>query len=146
MKVVAPTEEHLRSIKVRPYEIEDFGENIDDATIQYFLTADRAYTLLDDEENVVAVMGGTVAEDKTCHAWMIASELIYKHPVATLKLILRIQKEGVELNGVKLFYTYNLPNFPREIEYLKATGYQFHSKSSDFDDNKERLLFIKRVK
>lgn len=145
MKVVAPTEAHLRSIKVRAYELEDFGENIDDATIQYFLTSDRAYTLLDDEGNVVTVMGGVVAEDKTCHAWMIASELIYKYPVATLKLILRIQKEGAEFNGVRIYYTYNLPNFSREIEYLKATGYVYHSKSSDFDDKKERLLFIKRV-
>lgn len=145
MKVVKPTEEHLRSIKVRAYEREDLGETIDDATIQYFLKADRSYTLLDDGGNVLTVLGGNYPEKGMCHAWMVASDLIYKYPVATMKLILRIQKEGAKLDGVKVFYTFNLPNFPREIEYLQATGYSAYSLSSDFLDKKERILFIKRV-
>lgn len=144
MKIVPLKEEHLRSIKVRPFEVEDYGQNIDDEQIEYFLSSTHAYTLLDDDGEVIAIMGGLV-ERSLCHAWMLGSELIYKYPVATLKLIFRIHNDGIKKFGVKKFFTYNLPGHEREMNYLKSIGYKEHGRANDFDDNKERILFIREV-
>lgn len=143
MRVDRIRRKYLRSIKVRQYEIDDLGENLDDGTIDYYLKSNVGHALLDDSDEVIAILGG-VFEGVTCHSWMLASDLMYKYPVATLKLMVRTHKEAVE-KGTKLFFTYNLPHSEKEIKCLESIGYVQHGRTDEFDDNRERILLIKKV-
>lgn len=144
MKVEPLCEKHLRSIKVREFEVTDLGENISDELITYWLSSTHAFSLIDDNGEVIAAMGGIVNKG-ACHTWLIASQMMYKYPAATLKLAIRLHQDGIRDYGVKKFFTYNLPQFKREIIFLQSLGYRAKGTASDFHDSKERILFVKEV-
>lgn len=144
MKVEALNESHLRRIKVREFERVDLGENIDDGQIQHFLSSQLGYALIDDEDQVVIVFGGVITEGYW-NTWMLTSELMFKYPIASLKLIMRAHMDGVDQFGIKKFYTYNPADADRENQYLERIGYKAIGTCDDFDDKKERILFLKEV-
>lgn len=137
-------ENHLRSIELRDFERADMGETLDDATIEYFMKSQLGYALIDDEDKVILVFGG-VMEREIAHTWMMTSERMFKHPVACLKLIVRAHMEGAERFGLKKFFTSNPVDAELENKYLRSIGYREHSRSTDYEDNKERIFFVKEV-
>lgn len=141
MKVVDLTREHLRSIKVREIERVDLGDNLSDHE-NIFLESQFKKVIIQDDE-VVVIMGGVI-EGETCHTWLLASDLIYSFPIATMKLIKRLHNESRDLFNIKFFYTYNLPSFDREVKFVESLGYT-KKDLYDFEDGKKRILLQMEV-
>jgi hypothetical protein len=132
-------EEHLRSLKVRDFERADLGENIPECEKCFYLESEYKKALLVKGE-VVMVMGGKIIDDG-CSTWLLASDLIYQFPVVAMKQVKKIRDEIKNDPRIKYLYTFNLPEFTREIEFLKRIGFEDVNYSEMFDDGKERKLF-----
>ncbi len=132
--------EHLRDIELREIDRDDLGDNHIRFAQDY---VDCEYTLaLVDDGHVVAVMGGK-RNGENCHTWLIGSVHMERYPVATMKAILKLHREA-EIDGVKLFYSYNQENQDFVWSYMKKIGYRPGRKFS-FDDGKIRVRFEKGV-
>lgn len=144
MKVVELEREHLYKIKLRNFELEDLSNGEDIGTnIDFYLNSQYKKAILQDDRVIVA-MGGHI-ENRQCHTWLIASEEMYECPITTMKLVKRLHKESVEKHNVNLFWTYNLPNFEREVKFVESIGYSRAGEIDSFDDGLKRILLIMEV-
>lgn len=140
MKSVTPEREHFRRIEVREFEKSDLGDNMD---VDYYLASQYKTALIDDEGEVITIMGGIVS-GISCHTWLVASKRMYQHRVATMKAVKRLHKDAIK-NGVRAFFTYNLPEFEAEMKFVQAIGYKEQARTTEFDDGKERVFFVMEI-
>lgn len=143
MKIVEMEMEHLRRIKVRELERVDLGDDISKYPGPILLESQFKKAVLDGED-VVMVLGGKI-EGESAWTWIIGSELIYKNPVASLEIILKLEREAVEMFGVKFLYTFNSPDFPFAIRFLERIGFRQKWVTDDFNDKRERILLVKEI-
>lgn len=144
MKILDLTEELLRSLKVREMERVDLGDNFIETHGQLYLNSQYKKAVINKNDEVVMCMGGMI-EGKKAHVWIIASDLIYLNPIESLEIIMKLEKEAIEMHQVKLLYTFNSPDFPLAIRFLERIGYTQKGSFDNFPDGKERIILIKEV-
>lgn len=145
MKMVELTEEHLRAIKVREFERTDLGDNFLKEQGEDFLSSEFKKAFIDQDGEIVFIFGTKETSRHGVWVWMIASDLLYKHRLKSIKLISDTQNARVELDkakGIRYYYTFNRPDFPFAIKFLERIGYVQKDKAM-FDDGVERILLIK---
>lgn len=143
MKIIEATEEILRRIEFRDLEKSDLGDNLNQSHIDFFMSSDFKRAVMKGEQ-VVMVMGGKM-DEKSCHTWLVASSLIHENPVASLEMILEVEKDAISKLSPDLLFTFNLPEFPAAIKFLNRVGYKAQGITGDFEDGRERILLVKEV-
>jgi hypothetical protein len=146
MKSVVMTIEHLRSIKVREMERVDMGDNFIEQNSKDYLSSEFKRAVLDEEGQVVFVFGGKRMGNGVGWVWMLASDLLYKNPIASMEMILKLHEEAKEMHkDIKRYYTFNSPEFPQALRFLKRLGYSEVKMVDIFKDGKERIVLVKEV-
>jgi hypothetical protein len=140
MKTMVASEEHFRRIKVREFERDDLGDNFSSEQIEYYLSSEFKIALLEGDE-VVIIMGGKL-DGVLCHTWLITSELMYRFRIEVMKSIVLAHLAFKEAFNVERFFTFNPPHHLAEMKFLERLGYVATGVTRDFDDNKERILFV----
>lgn len=144
MKVIDFEMDHLRRIKVREMERSDLGDNFIEDHGELYLSSQYRKTVLNDEGEIIMCMGGKI-EKRAAHVWIIASDLIFNNPVASLETIINLEKEATEMHQVKFLYTFNSPEFPFAIRFLERIGYKRKGVLNNFKDGKERVILAKEI-
>jgi hypothetical protein len=146
MRAVEMTVEHLRSIKVREMELLDMGDNFLETNSKEYLASEFRRAVLNENNEVVFVFGGKRLGDEAGWVWMLASDLLYKNPVASMEMVVKLHEEAREMHqDIKRYYTFNSPEFPRALRFLKRLGYSQVQMLDAFKDGKERIVLVKEV-
>nr|BDT27299.1 hypothetical protein BHI3_07650 [Bacteriovorax sp. HI3] len=140
MKIVDLKKEHLFNIKLRNLELDDLlGGDALERHADFYLNCQYKKAILV-EDQVAVIMGGNINNQSQCNTWLIASDLIETCPISTMKLIKRLHREGAQSHNIKLFYTYNLPSYEREVRFVESVGYKRQGTVNYFEDGKNRIL------
>lgn len=140
------TNDHLRRIKVREMERLDMGDNFLRTNASVYMESEYKRALIDDEGEIVLVCGSK-NYGSGAWVWILASDLIYKNPVASLEQILRAQAEGLKkFPDLKYLFTFNDPSFPFAIKFLERIGFEQKMVTNAFNDGKDRILLVKEIK
>jgi hypothetical protein len=146
MRAVEMTVEHLRSIKVREMELLDMGDNFLETNSKEYLASEFRRAVLNENNEVVFVFGGKRLGDEAGWVWMLASDLLYKNPVASMEMVVKLHEEAREMHqDIKRYYTFNSPEFPQALRFLKRLGYSQVQMLDAFKDGKERIVLVKEV-
>lgn len=145
MKIVDMTVEHLRTIKVREMERIDLGDNFKEVFGENYLSSEFKKAVLTDEGEIVFLFGGKHM-GQGGWVWLLATDLLYQNPVASMEMILKLHEDAKEVHpDIKFYYTYNNPDFPIAIRFLERLGYKQKWMTDDFQDKKERILLVKEM-
>lgn len=139
------TVEHLRSIKVRDFELSDLGDNFIQEQEEDFLASDYKKAIISEKGEVVFILGSDISNRFGAWSWLIGSDLMKKTPITSMKIIASSIKEreiAYRAKGLKYFYTFHNPGFPFALKFLERLGYVQRNKVM-FEDGVERVLLVK---
>lgn len=144
VEVIEYIPEHALQINLRKDDLEDM-EGIDlEYMSNVWNTANIKRTILINGE-IMAFMGG-VYRSKTCHTFLMTSELVEKYPMTLIKEVKKIHNDAIKEAGITAFRTFTNAYHERPLRWLEWLGYKRGPLFKECGLNKkDRYLYMRYV-